>query len=512
MTIDVQRATAVINRAIEHHMYRADAMPEADGAKIETAESIIAKCRQAEEVAKVVGKHNMPTWPAVEAVLFEAHVTMGSGDEPPADVAPEPSSAAEPAERVARIERPDGSWEFRVPTGHHEAPPSPDAVAPVEAVQGESREELSSTPQTVDPPPIKVDGDGLTIQRQVREVRDSDPKKGEVWADSKGNEWEIVSYSGGMSAMVKSVSTGEGTLVPAGFLKTRKIAVEDEAAQPNELDQNDPAHVLSTPRRQASLGPLEESLIDEAQARLEGAQAKLKEGVPARSPFVPEDARPGDQVVVNGTTFYVTADGNQLTGTPVVRPSTDPEPQKTEATSHWEQTDDGLPDVRAVDDREDNRYQKIVDDVNDLYAPHGMPVPRDLTDPPSEASDITPEDLTRVDGVQLRKLHSQFAALAARAKFLHNKNAALARRCDVYRKLALKAAMRQAREELGKGATVTEVTQLAEDDEQVMIWEARKRDHADEADAYKTFAEIYAENVAMLSRDGSLRELQARGA
>ena len=133
----------------------------------------------------------------------------------------------------------------------------------------------------------------------------------------------------------------------------------------------------------------------------------------------------------------------------------------------------------------------------------------DLERPPA----AMPDDLTMLDDLTARKYHSQFNALAARARYLRGLDAARARECDRARKLYLKPAMRAAREQLGKSATLEEVKALAEEqDEMVALWESRRIKHSERADAYGEFVHIYTENVTVLSRDYTMREKEQAGA
>lgn len=136
-----------------------------------------------------------------------------------------------------------------------------------------------------------------------------------------------------------------------------------------------------------------------------------------------------------------------------------------------------------------------------------MPVPMDLETPPA----AMPDDLTGIPDVQARAFHAQFNALASRARYLQGLEAAKARACERILKQHMKLAMREARGELGKDASVTEVSQLAEDNEIVATWIRRRELHADRADAYKTFREMYTEDVTVLSRDWTMRDREEKG-
>lgn len=131
-----------------------------------------------------------------------------------------------------------------------------------------------------------------------------------------------------------------------------------------------------------------------------------------------------------------------------------------------------------------------------------MPVPMDLESPPEGM----PEDLTLIGDLEQRRLHSQFNALQARARYLYGLENAKAKRIKRLRKSYMKVAMREARAQLGKDASVTEVTNLAEEHPDVAPWIERQERHEDRAEAYKTFFDTYTENVTVLSRDWTMRD------
>lgn len=176
------------------------------------------------------------------------------------------------------------------------------------------------------------------------------------------------------------------------------------------------------------------------------------------------------------------------------------------ASAPAEETQPPLP-TPVDDDEGDEKYAELLDQVVADYQPLGMPVPMDLARPPSPM----PDDLTQVDDISARAYHSQFNALAARARYLHGLEAAKARACDRVYKFNLKGAMRVARESLGQSASVTEVQQLAEDNELVEPWMRRRDLHADRAEAYRTFLTFYTEDVSVLSRDWTMRDKEERG-
>lgn len=165
-------------------------------------------------------------------------------------------------------------------------------------------------------------------------------------------------------------------------------------------------------------------------------------------------------------------------------------------------SDTSIPDH---DDEGDDRYQTILEDTEERYTPAGMPIPHELDDPP----DIMPEMLDQVPDVVAQRLHSQFNALAARAKYLHDVEDARARECGMIHKLFLRGAKRKAREVLGSSSTITEREEWSEDnDKDVRLWGERANKHREIARARKTFFDIYTTNVVVLSRDWTMRDQQ----
>jgi hypothetical protein len=163
--------------------------------------------------------------------------------------------------------------------------------------------------------------------------------------------------------------------------------------------------------------------------------------------------------------------------------------------------------VPEDDDEGDDEYANVLAKVNESYQPRAMPAPMDLEREPTPM----PEDLTGIGDIEARRLHSQFNALASRARYLHGLEAAKARACERIYKHHLKNAMRDARQTLGKDASVTEVQQLADDHDLVSPWLARKTKHTEAAEAYKTFLSIYTEDVSVLSRDWTMRDNEKAG-
>jgi hypothetical protein len=438
---DITRATAIINRAIENH--QAAVMPESDVDKIAEAERLVQLCKQAADMAKPiisqVGIENiekyMPKWGAIQAILFEADVTVGStnGASPaPTPVLPAPQ------------------------------PVAPEPVLAPSAPQPQQQAPVAGLQPTPAPTPAQ-----MTIKREERELHSGDPHPGEVWASENGDHWKVLVYTGGQNAKVKLLSNGEETIVPSGMLKVRISTVT------NVETTTEPERPTETPQ-------------------------PTTEPVPAATMVDPSPP--------------VIVEPQELPSTPPTAVPTPPDaPQPEQAQSA------PVPDAPPVqgsppdvaDDEQDPRYADLLDEIDRRYTPPGLPVPRDLDNPPDA---IPAEDIARADGVDLRRLHAQYNALSSRAKYLYNVEDARARGCHRIASMHLKGPMREARAQLGKDATLAEVRQLADEDGNVALWSERALKHEDKAKAYRMFHEMYAENVVVLSRDGTLRENQARGA
>lgn len=153
------------------------------------------------------------------------------------------------------------------------------------------------------------------------------------------------------------------------------------------------------------------------------------------------------------------------------------------------------------DDEGDQQYRGVLDKAEIEYQRYHLPLPVDLAEPPT-----MPEDLTIIGDVEARKLHAQFNACAARAHYLLGLERQKKLDCQRVLKQYMRPAMRAAREQLGKDASVTEVTQLAEEtDENVSRWESFVQRHSDRESNLRTLYEIYTENVSVLSRDWTMR-------
>lgn len=306
------------------------------------------------------------------------------------------------------------------------------------------------------------------VEQQVGPPVEVQPVKDETWLDANNNPWTIdANYGGGPQVQVRS-STGEVTVVPRGFLKGRaegtvppsqpQTPSESPSPQPSSPDPS--ASVTSSPE------PTTASVLPDAIPMTEPSGG---ESAPLSSP-------------------------NSPSASPEASSSSDvPEAPAT---------------VPVDDDGGDVMYRELLDNVDMLYQPPSMPTPMDLETPPASM----PEDLTTVPIETNRQLHSQFNALASRCRYLHSVESAKERDCNTIRRKYLKVAKRAARQQLPASATETAITELAEEDADVQTWFERSETHHKRAVAWKTFFDIYTENVSVLSRDYTMREAEQQGA
>lgn len=515
-TLTPTSAVAVMNAATEAGMFMAGAIPETDGDKIAEAAKLVQLAQQAQTVAQQVGYSNVPKWPQIKKVLAEAGI---DADAPVTSMAPLPPPPAPPAP----VQAPP-------PPAPLAATPEPPPVQPV------------ATPAPPAPPPAAPEPDLW-------------PQNGERWLDAHGGYWDITRGSGGPQLEARSVASGEKTILPSGFLvrkADRQPVVDVPAAPPAAAPQEQvtaPAptsQVVPDPPVGAAFVETafeQPEIVAPAQLDISAEPApvvpELDQG-PILFRSIPERnevwyRHPGCHDVDGRREYFVPHDGiepvsghvkecpgclQQLAIAPdpdqqvrqeaVAQPQ--PQPQPTSLTDvpavpvsdrHEQQQY-----VAPVDDHEgDEVYLDLLDSVARDYTPIGMPVPMDMEHPPA----AMPENLTELSDMEARAMHSQFNALASRARYLRGLEAAKARACDRLRKNYLKVAMRDARIVMGKDASVTEVTQLAEDDPDVSKWMARQERHADREEAFDTFLRFYSEDVTVLSRDWSMREHEQKG-
>lgn len=500
--LSVTRATGVLNAAMKHGMLPEGSIPESDGDKVIEAEKMIELAKQAYTVAQQIGKGNVPQYEGIMDVLSEAEVFLGIGSaeheaaaqQPPSAPAPSgggdgegagiqqsaPAPAPEPQGHIDVIDTPaenkrvyvhegcdGGRTAYMVPLD--DVPPP--AIGSVEECANCAYQVPIASHRVEQPaPPAPTPEPSSVPAVQPPGVVDDDPTDAqprEMWLDQHGTPVEIVAYAGGPQVQIKFAS-GEETVVPIGFLKQRAQVAQEPASSSTSPQEQQPP---SSPQPPPSTPPIASPVATP----------------PAASSSPPSEA--GTQ-----------ASPAPLPPSPSEPPST---PSLPEAPPVAPKQDTGPVD----NDDGDPEYRKMLDDVEANYSPSGFPTPMDLSRPPEDM----PEDLTAVSDLEARRLHSQFNALAARARFLHGLESAKARGCERIRKAKLKEPLQAARAELGKGATLTEAKLLAEQDEEVAIWIAREDLHKERAEAYRTFLSFYSEDVSVLSRDWTMRANEEAG-
>lgn len=488
--LTVERATAVIQAAMNHKMFPAGVMPESDKDKVEEAGKLVQLALQGEKIAKDIGRENLPNYQAVAAVLSEAQVSLA--DE-------QPVSAELPS-----------------------APPGPPAGGEESGTAG---------PEASAPPPVAPSPPPAAPVPSEAAGRD----QGEVWEDQNGGQWRIVSDSGGPQLTATSMATNEETILPSGFLVRRIDQVPSSPSPPPSPAQASPPPSSPSPLPSPETAPTPEPTSSvPSGAELPAPSSPPSVPSPSSTSDSPADVSretasethqpdfliPGEnRTGPDGNTWVLELIENneRIIVTDIFgghRSVTSPADWLTWPVIagvmglHEEPESEQPPLPAPVDDDEgDDDYADLLAQVDANYAPKGMPAPMDLSRPPLNM----PEDLTQVDAINARMYHSQFNALAARSRYLAGLERAKARSCERLYKHHLKGAMRDARQEMGKDASVTEVTQKAEDHEVVANWLRRRDMHADRAEAFETFLRFYTEDVTVLSRDWTMREAEQAG-
>lgn len=530
MKLDLAHATAVLEAGIEGSMFQGE-MPDGSGNRITSAGELVELALQARVVADEIGRDNVPAWPALERVLTAAGIDVDAPAAPPLavdpdDQPPEPPAADPPAsspyvvgERWLDAE--GGAWDVvehdggpqmqarLVATGEtavvpvgllvERAPPA-DAVPAAPAgpeqrfcVGNDTVYELESidgeTVFVLDPTGARMSiamehWSAWPVQAQVPSPQPPAPSEPEPPVDEPQAEPE------------PSLDKPDRRLQ---FVvgEHRLSAVDGNAYVLKEVHANGTVTITDIHGGQETPGPsavwmgwevLDSTGVQEAPA----PQTKSDEVV----------ADPPDETPIDEASELKPKAKRSRS-----RSRTTSEPESESEVAAGERHADQQVVVPEDEDEGDDEYAAVLARVRDTYQPTAMPAPMDLERPPSGM----PDDLTMVDDVEARRLHSQFNALASRARYLYGLEAAKARSCERLYKHHLKGAMREQRSQLGKDASVTEVQQYAEDHEIVANWMRRRDAHGDVAEAYKTFLAIYSENVTVLSRDWTLRAREVQG-
>lgn len=537
---EVARAIAIINIAIRAKMFTPMTMPESDDEKVVEANKLVLMGQQVKSIVDQVGETKVPKWPDIKELLLAAQgiaiVTQAAaGTEQPPSPQPSPSPSLPP------------SVPSPAPSVQAPATSAPSMVVP--STTAPSPPASPSSPPSAPQAPPEEPGAWL-----------HGPQIGERWDSGNAGHWDITRLHEAGQIEARSVATGESTMLPAGFLKTKIGVVGGLATPPAGVtitERPDGAAEFRVPVEAAAPAPvvppqppsfptvIPVPVVEHIELKVEPAENKMLFTHPGCARWMV----PLDDVILPafntreecancGMPFPLTVidDGGYVP--PVYappkeeQPSSVPQPPPVSSapstssapatptvvaavtpstpasTSQWEppsvppsaesQSPSSVASTGApVDDDEgDARYAKLLDGVDADFTPSHFPVPQDLENPP----ELMPDDLTLGD-VENRRLHSQYNALSARARYLWSIQHAKSKRCDRVVKMHMRSAMKQARGELGKDATVAEVRMLAEEQQDVAVWIDRRDRHSDLADAYKEFFEIYAENVKTLSRD-----------
>lgn len=511
-TLDLQRATAVLKVAEKNKIYPEGSIPEGETDRLIEAEKIIELARQSKVIADQIGADNVPAYQAYVDILFEGQVTLGIGSEEEEkqflDANQQATDAASAQEQsvgeMHLLAKPDTNELFFDHIGCDGGRSrmmyplddiDPNGYMDMSVECGECALQVPVTQVSVEPKTKCNDQDPTRpmqtcerdpghsgmhmgggqmwdsfLAKPAAELPSAPPESpaqpeeftkenGDWWGDENGNPWLVVQGGGGPQVSVKN-EAGLQTVVPSSFLK--KLIHRE----PREKESSS----SSTSSLQSS-APLQPEV---------SSPSSITSPQPSHEVSEPSPGEPS---------------GVELPEDP--QPSASPQDSSQSSSSS-----------EIVDDAEnDEDYRKVLDEVEMLFQPRAMPVPQDLTTPPAGM----PESEENIGPTENRRLHMQFNALAARARYLYKMEDAKARGCERIRKRYMKQAMRESREELGKDASVTEVTHLAESFDSVVLWDERVKRHSDRADAYKTFFDLYTENVTVLSRDFTMLDLEHRG-
>ena len=152
-------------------------------------------------------------------------------------------------------------------------------------------------------------------------------------------------------------------------------------------------------------------------------------------------------------------------------------------------------------------FHGIDQDLVDEFG--GLPTPPDLHGDPSEM----PVDFTEIGDKQLRKLHGEYNAYLARARWmlavtLNKLAGATHLRDEAYRNAYKKAI--DTLEAAEAKSTKDILDALAKDDEKYQEYDKAARRHQEDATSYKALVDIYSGNVDRLSRDWTMRQEQEK--
>ncbi len=344
------------------------------------------------------------------------------------------------------------------------------------------------------------------------------PKAGDTWLDSSGTVWVVDNrYAGHVEAHMDG--SEEKTMLPTGFLKTRRDTaanqVKEEPSSPTSSSPEQPSPP-SSGSTEAPAEPVERVVtISPTPSSSEKESSPEEPSSPPSSSSEPTSGTVtfqgpgGEHSVAHDVPSDQMAAAMEAAITPPSPAGSEEPPVEKPSEPAGREIDPSRSDAPPLDDDEgDEEYAKLLAEVDATFESAGLPLPVDINKPPDGA---LLEDLTAIGEEEQRKLHSQYNACAARVRYLlgleRGKRIACNRKVNQY----LKPAIRRARAQMGKDATLTEVTNEAEEEEIVATWIRRRNFHADNEDAYKDLFAIYTENVSVLSRDWTMRDQEQRG-
>lgn len=146
-------------------------------------------------------------------------------------------------------------------------------------------------------------------------------------------------------------------------------------------------------------------------------------------------------------------------------------------------------------------------DLDKLALEHRLPLPQEFDGEPS----LMPRDSDDITDKQIRRLSLEYNSYLGRAKWLLAIAQSDLANATHLRDRALRKAFKVVHEELVKKEqrpTKDIVASLAEENEEVVEWNGRVKEHQNHVTAYKALVEIYGGNVERLSREATLRQYE----
>lgn len=140
-----------------------------------------------------------------------------------------------------------------------------------------------------------------------------------------------------------------------------------------------------------------------------------------------------------------------------------------------------------------------------LIRTHNLPIPGDWQEDPTPI----PRDLTPLSDIQIRSLHGEYNAYQARARYLLVLEKADLRNASILRDEALRQAMLEVDRidaETKKAKTISLMEAEAMEDKSYKLYSQQVAKCQTAVEAYQTLVDIYSGNVAVLSREWTMRQ------